>query len=180
MISWCCVEVANRNIAKSWRVCLSRHFTHLYKLDGSKAVYFTQKEQIVIMNSYEEFRTGPFNVQLIVFNNTNIILYSNFLRSLAFTLSLTPRACAWRCESVMRSHSVKTPALPPELSRPLFAIFRSYFRWQVWNVGRAHAAWMLESLEVVNKEERRKVVCRRQFKTTPLIGQICGKVAVVG
>ena len=28
------------------------------------------------MNSYEEFRTGPFNVQLIVFNNTNIILYT--------------------------------------------------------------------------------------------------------
>ena len=29
----------------------------------------------------------------------------------------------------------------------LFAIFRSYFCRQVWNVGHAHVAWMLESLE---------------------------------
>ena len=35
---------------------LSRPFTHLYEMDRSRGVYFTQEEQIVIMNSYEEFK----------------------------------------------------------------------------------------------------------------------------
>ena len=36
---------------------MSRHFTHLYKRDRARAVCFTQDEQIVIMNSYEEFKS---------------------------------------------------------------------------------------------------------------------------
>ena len=35
---------------------LQRHFTLLYKMDASRAVYFTQEEQIVMMNSFEEFK----------------------------------------------------------------------------------------------------------------------------
>ena len=42
---------------------LSHNFTHLYKMDRSRAVYFTQEEQInsslihsVIINSYEGFK----------------------------------------------------------------------------------------------------------------------------
>ena len=33
-----------------------RHFTHLYKIDRSRAEYFPQEEQILIMNCYEEFK----------------------------------------------------------------------------------------------------------------------------
>ena len=42
-----------------------------------------------------------------------------------------------------------------------------------------NTAHMLLLLNVYT-EVRRKVVCRRHLKTTPKIGQICGKVAVIG
>jgi hypothetical protein len=37
-------------------ILLWRHFTHLYKLNRSRAVYFTQEEQIVLMSSHEELK----------------------------------------------------------------------------------------------------------------------------
>ena len=42
--------------ACSHKKCLLCNFNDLYKMVRSRAVYFTQEEQIVIRNSYEEFK----------------------------------------------------------------------------------------------------------------------------
>ena len=35
----------------------TRNFTHLFKKDRSRAVYFSQEAQIVVMKSYKEFKS---------------------------------------------------------------------------------------------------------------------------